>query len=467
LTDPAISLSGNGRYDFVGAGAAIVATGSGTRLVVDRARIDNRGAVRTGLVATGGSNVIVKDSTISTHDGTLPADYQPTLFPGQMRSAPWMLGIVGNVRATNLVGTNTRATYVNSDVSSTGWGVLSTDSTDNGQLTAIDTRVRTGSEGYGTYADGQTVTDRFLGTSFDVADYGAISTGGDVYFGDSDRSSVAALNQSLDLRLSAAELAAIPVRRTTVHSGRFGVMWHGGGQTGIDGGRVTVDGGTSIDTAQTTFVDKGLQVAIDVDGSRGARLHTGNGVLWQMMDSDDPGPVVIDGKLVNQGVYHEPTGAPEKVAGFDVTAVHDNDAVADLTGIRLQGDFYNGLRAAKNMVLNLDGSAVTGVISSSTTKHAIDTITSADYKQIGEVSNTVGPTVNNGVVVNLSGHSTWRVTGTSYVTRLQVGAGSAVVGANGRRAWMTVDGVATPIVSGATYSGAVVLGVGGPASSGS
>ena len=98
-----------------------------------------------------------------------------------------------------------------------------------------------------------------------------------------------------------------------------------------------------------------------------------------------------------------------------------------------------------------------GVISSSTAHHRTSTITAADYKQLGEVTNTPGPAVNNGVVVTLAGHSTWSVTGTSYLTHLTVGANAGVVGANGRHVQMTVDGVPTAISPGHTYTGAVTL----------
>ena len=47
LTRPVIGLTGNGRCDFVGYGAAAVANGAGARLVLDGARISNQGAVRT------------------------------------------------------------------------------------------------------------------------------------------------------------------------------------------------------------------------------------------------------------------------------------------------------------------------------------------------------------------------------------------------------------------------------------
>ena len=122
LIRPEITLTGNGRSDFVGYGAAVTATGSDTTLVMDGARIDNEGVVRAGVVADGGSNVIVKNSTIHTGNGTLPEDYQATVDTTYMQQAPWMLGIIGNVRATNLVGDNTQAAYISSDISSDGWG---------------------------------------------------------------------------------------------------------------------------------------------------------------------------------------------------------------------------------------------------------------------------------------------------------------------------------------------------------
>jgi hypothetical protein len=465
LVRPRISLIGNGRSDFVGYGAALVGTGTNTRLVVDGADIANRGAVRTGVVADGGSNVIVKNSRIHTDNGVLPADYQSTVDLTYMEQAPWMLGIVGNVRATNLLGVDTKASYINSSISSQGWGVLSTDTGSNGKLTAIDSHIATtGGEGYGSYAIGN-ATERFLGSRFDVDTYATINRGGSVHYGDSTRAAVAQLNGELGLGLSARELAALPVRRTVIDSQRWGVMWHGAGS-------VDVSGGTIVNSDRATFLDKGQQVAIDVDGSQGARLNPRNGILLQLMEDDDPGPQMVDGKLLNTGVYHEPTGDPAKVPAFDVTAVNADDAVATFKDIALRGDFYNGIRGAnpagpfgpgmqgKNMVLNFDDARIAGVISASQTRHAVDTITAADYLQLGQVTNTVHPVVNNGVIVNLAGRSRWTVTGTSYLSRLTVGADAAVRAAGGGRVSMTVDGVATPIVPGTTYSGAIVVTVG-------
>src|SRR3990172_12494624 len=150
-----INLAGNGRSDFIGYGAAIVGRGVNTKLVVDGADIWTRGVARTGVVADAGANVVVKNSRIQTNNGMLPADYIPTIDTTQMRSVPWMLSLSGNVRATNLLGTNTKASYINSYIGSQGWGVLSTDGCITPQLTAINSTIAiTGDDGYGSYGIG-------------------------------------------------------------------------------------------------------------------------------------------------------------------------------------------------------------------------------------------------------------------------------------------------------------------------
>lgn len=460
LSKPQISLSGNGRSDFVGYGAAITATG-GSRLVVDDAKVNNTGVVRTGVVADGGANLVVKNSTIATHDGTLPTGYQSTVDLAYMQQAPWMLGIIGNVRTTNLLGTNTTASYVNSKLSSTGWGVLSSDVGQNGKLTAINSRVTTSPEGYGAYAIGG-VTEEFLGTSFDVGTYAAINRGGSVHFGDSTPAAVAALNASRAMGLSAAELCRLPAKASTINSARFGVMWHGPGS-------LLIDGHTTMTTGETAFLDKGQQVNVTVDGSQGASVVARNGVLFQVMEDDDPGPQMVNGKLLNTGVYHEPTGTPAKVATFDTTTAQTTDAHATFTNTTLNGNFYNAVRGnnppgmfgpgmdGKNLDLTFAGTSVTGVITASTAKHKLDTITAADYKQMGEVTNTPSAAINNGVLVNLSGKSVWTLTGTSYLTKLTVGSNALVKAARGKSITMTVNGVPTTIQAGQTYTGQIVI----------
>ncbi|GGN09903.1 hypothetical protein [Streptomyces fuscichromogenes] len=454
LQSPTITLDGNGRSDFAGYGAAVVGDGSTTKLVVDGARISNKGVVRTTVIANNGANVLVKDSFLRARDGVLPADYQATVETPYMESVPWMLGLDGNVRATNLIGKGSIATYLNSTVFSETWGALSVEGGSGLKLTAINSHVgNTGAYGYGTYAIGD-ATVRVLGSRFDVGSYATIIAGpaAVVHYGDSTRDAVAALNTELELGLTNAELRGIPERSTVVNSGHFGYMFFGAGQ-------LTLDGGTVINSERATFLNKGQQTTISVDGSKGARLNPRDGIILQMIELDDPGPVPVNGKMMNIGVYTEPTTDPTKNSSFDVTAVHSTDAAATFSSIGLKGDFYNGMRNGKNMVLTFEGSRVEGVISATRTKHRVSSIDSSTFYELGIVTNTVQAAVNNGVVVKLNSGSTWTVTGTSYLTSLTLAADAAVKAPRGKAVKLTVDGTEMAITAGSTYTGALTLTV--------
>jgi hypothetical protein len=499
LTDAKITMTGNGRCDFVGYGTAVLGTGASTRLVIDNANITTKGVVRTAVIAGDGANVVVKNSTISVSDGTLGADYIPSVTMSLMESAPWMLGISGNARATNVVGKNTKATYVSSKVTAEKWGALSTDDDDQIGLTAINSDISiSGSDGYGSYCNG-TATLRFLGTRFAVPSYGIIATGGSITLEDSATSQVKALNADLRLGLSTAELSALTPRATTIDSGRFGVMWHGAGA-------VTMTGGTRITTKEAAFLSKGQQVTITVDGSGGASLNPANGTIVQVMTNDDPGPVQQNGIQANVGVYTEPTAVPTKSTTFNTQAAASGDVVATFTKITLKGNFYNAFRGGpspasasgaagggaapggavpggaapggaapgggapgggapggsqegKNLVLTFDGCTISGVMSATMAKHRVARISAENYQEIGRITNTCHPVINNGVLVTLKNGSTWHATGTSYLSKLTVDQGSKVVAAAGRLT-VTVNGTAHNLTPGSTVTGAIVVTAG-------
>jgi len=67
--------------------------------------------------------------------------------------------------------------------------------------------------------------------------------------------------------------------------------------------------------------------------------------------------------------------------------------------------------------------------------------------------------INNGVIVALTGGSRWAVTGTSYLSALSLDASSSVSGPGRKQGTMTVDGTATEIAPGGSYTGAIVLTV--------
>lgn len=469
VKDLQLDFDGNGGNDFAGYGAGVMSDGKGTTLVLENAKVTTRGAVRTTVIGNNGSNLVVKHSKIASFSGELPADYVSNVTPGEMKDAPWMLGIRGNVRATNVLGNDTTCTYIDSDLSADSWGVLSVDASQNIELTALNSRIDvTGPSGYGSYAIGNS-TNNFYGSTVNVPTHGLIMTGGHAVFAASTAAHVAALNRRLKLGLTAAEMAGLPPQQTVIHSKRYGVMIWG------DGGTVKVTDATRFDTGEAVFLNKAANAKIEVDGSQGATLRSGNGVLLQMMDNDDPGPVMVDGLMANTGVWRDPVKPPAKVAGFDLGATHETDTVVSFKQIKLQGDFFNAIgqrmigggfgpegprkdppkASGANLVLTLDQAELTGVVTAATARHLKDPITAADYESLGRVVNTPAPAVNNGVVLTLE-RSRWTVTGPSHLTRLNVGADTEIAAPSGQAVTMTVDGVSTPIRPG-SYRGQIVL----------
>lgn len=480
IKNATVDFTGNGGNDFAGYGAAIMSAGKDTTLILDGARIHTRGAVRTAVVADKGSNLIVKNSDIQAEDGKLPDDYVPNVMPGQMKSAPWMLGIIGNCRATNLLGDDTKATYINSSISAENWGTLSNDISNKTKLTAINSKVAvTGKSGYGAYSLAGATT-AFYGSDLNVRDYAVIidSGGSTVVFGASTPEIVAKLNADLKLGLTPDEIGSLPQRGTTVKSDRFGVMMHASVAMEAPPVSVKVLDDTAFDTGNAVFLVKGVPADITVDGAKGAQLNSRNHVILQLIDSDDPGAVVVNGAMLNQGVYHEPAGAPTRMAGFDTAVPHESDVSATFANITLNGDFYNAYRdgtgtsklgdsgaglaapavpSGKNLILKFEKAGLTGVISASMGKHAKNEIGAADYMLLGEVTNTPGAAVNNGVILSLT-DSTWTINGTSYLTSLTIGDGSTITAPKGSKVVMTVNGATQPIKAG-VYKGKIILTV--------
>lgn len=452
-----IELNGNGCNDFVGYGAALMA--SGGTLVVDGAKVTNEGAVRTAAVVDKGGKLIVKNSELSVSDGDLPTDYVPTFTPGEMMECPWMTGGKGNNRATNLLGTDSLGAYINTTVTAEKWGVLSSDNCTRGNLVGINSTLQTTNttkDGYGSLVIGA-AAGTFLGTTVKVGGYGSYIMKGDMTYGDSTVEAVKALNEKLGLGLTDEEIAKLGEKSSSIDAGRSAFL-----QTGA--GNIDISGKTSVTSEWAVFAIKGAASNITVDGSKGATLRsTVDNVILQMLDNDDPGAM--------DGSYEDKTTVPEKDASHDLTkAAAGEDVLATFKDMKLEGDFFNGVRGdqtggmfdpgkvLRNLLVTLDGSTLTGQISASTTRHA-GKVTEANYQELGHVTNTPCAAVNNGVLVELKNASKWTVTDTSYLTSLTIGAGCTVSAPAGKTVTMTVDGVATPITAGQSYTGAIVLTV--------
>lgn len=436
LEHPTFRFTGNGGNDFVGFGAAIKTAGS-AKVTVNHASIITTGVVRTAVFVGGHSDVTVNDSHIEVHNGTLPADYKGgpiTGGGGIMMEPPWVLGVVGNVRATNVVGNGT-AHYNNSHIIAQGWGALSTDATTDVHLYATHTIIETQQSGYGAYADGKSL-DTFSGCTFKVADYGLIMTGGSGVFTDA----------------------------SVVNSGRFGVMMHSGGR-----GTLTIDRGSAFHTKEAVIQVKSSYPTIVVSH---ASLDSANGILLEAIINDDPhagGGIPPGGMPPGAGAAPAaggpagaggpPAGGAPSAFGADPVASGPKMIKASFSNVALIGDIVDSMTTLAPMSVSLEHGSLRGAISTATSAPAEGKPTPQTYNLIGKMAHTFGRGEgDNGLEVVLGANAGWTVTKTSYLTSLTIGTGARISAPKGSQLSLSVDGHDTMLHAG-TYSGALVLSV--------
>lgn len=479
IKDLNVELNGYGGDDFSGKGTALVVSGDAD-VTVDGLKVLNKGVIRSAVLVTGDANVTVKNSEIVAYGGSDDEQRQVSSVIRGMTGVPWVLGLSGNNRATNLLTRGT-VTYENSSIKAERWGALSTDGPAAPEkygefsITLLTKNCEVevfGESGYGSYAIGAG-HNIFENTTFKVPDYALVIAN----------------------EFASADFIA----GTKVSSKRFGVLWHQN-----QGGLLKLKEAT-FNTEMSTFLLKGCYPRIEVEKSV---LNAKNGVILQLMDSDDPGlgknEVAVDNVTV------------QKVSGHDVTKAnyHDlimfntinlenycTDAQASFKDMAINGDFYNATTNAIavgsvsdpnqemppmpepggpgpgdgdfappemkstpstcypiNLILSFEKVDLTGVISAATAKHNVKTITKACLIELGQVANTPCKAVNNGVVASFDKDSKWVVAGNSYLTGLNLEDGAIVAAPAGKSVVMTVNGVNTPITAG-SYSGDIVVSV--------
>jgi hypothetical protein len=422
-----IHLVGNGGNDFVGYGAAIKTTGS-AHVSINDSLITTHGVVRTAIFVGGDSVVEVNRSRINARNGTLPAGYRGgpiTGGGGIMMEPPWVLGIVGNVRATNAVG-NGEVHYNDSVVRAQGWGALSTDATRNVKLYCRNSTIEVLESGYGSYADG-TSFNTFSGCRIKAPDYGLIITGGSALFTDG----------------------------AVVHSGRIGVMMHSGGS-----GTLTVNKGSVFLTREAVFQPKSSFPKIVVDG---ARLHSDRGLILEAIVNDDPVAAQMAARMAAAmangaslfGPGPPPGGGPAAPPMPTGPRVID----ASFSNVSLKGDIIHSMTSLGGMNVTISNSRMEGGISTATATHAEGEPSPQNYRRIGRMQHRFGPaTGSNGLSVALDGRSTWVVTKTSYLTALTLAEGARLTAPSGFSLTVTVDG-GTVATGAGHYRGAITLRV--------
>lgn len=429
IKDMELDFTGNGGNDFAGYGAALMSTDD-ANLTISNVTIKTHGAIRTGIFAGGHSTLHVTDSTII---GT-SADSTEGVTAPMLTEVPWVLGLYGNNRSTNVLA-SAHVTYERCTVKADKWGALSTDSCDPGAtLTAIDCTVEiTGESGYATYAD-RGIFNTYTNTTLTAPDFGLI--------------------------VAAGQCGALFNGKSVINSDRFGIMWHKNQE-----GTVTLEKDTVVNAGNAVFLVKSdvpntAYPNIVVDG---ATLNSKEGIILHLMESDDAG--MAGGPPGSDTMWAKEYVIPEVKPVVDGNKISDpaNKTNVDATfkNTALNGDIYNTRwTAGQNLNVILDDTNVTGKITAGV-QAAKDLkpgekITRDTREKLSDVVVTPHEIYSNGLLVTLNGTSSWQVAGTSYISYLKIADGATVTAPEGKSLKMLVDGKETEIKAG-TYTGKITI----------
>ena len=444
-----IDFTGWGENDMAGVGAAVYAVGDGLTANISDTTIRTRGATRTAVFAGGDSTVNLNNVHVYTYSGELPEG------TGDLNNmeVPWMLGLIGDCRATNALG-GTSVTWTDSTVVAHDWGALSTDSLGSSydagshsgghvSLDVVNSYIATVYSGYGAYADGAAV-DRFIESTVDVADTALIMTGaGEGTF-----------------------------EGSYVNAGANAVMVHAGGGGTINAvGSLFHVGGTAFlikDSAMTVNLE-GSYVFFDGTAAVDPTLAAAYGL--------DPSDPIFDGETYDRAQYNDLTATNIVKVQHNADAGSGSDAacspvVVNVSGCALKGDFLNTCadvltvtttlmgsevtkdRPSRSMIVNLTDSSVTGAISlGEDVWDSSELVTvSGGVNDFRYASGTILGYFTDGeqgLELTLTG-SDWTVTRDSYLTKLTLDEASTIEGV------ITVDGEPVELASG-TYEGEIIV----------
>ena len=495
LTD----ADGSDTCDFSGKGTAIAAFGDDANVTVEDSTIHTAGVATMPIFADSGATVTIRNSTLQSDGGTLSSEYLNTPSQTLMVAPPWILGIMGNSRCSNMMGRDTTTNVIDSETSAGAWAVLSTDAGDDMYLNVYNTSLTLNNadesaaaplqaeggqisetlddpytvnygSGYGTYVIGRAV-ETFAGAEIDVGTYATIFTGGSATY------TALEAGRTYELKNhqgeTTAEYTADEDKVTEIHSDTFGFMAHQNENS------ISVEKGTVVDSGYATFLVKtGASNQVLTASVDDAQITNG-GVLIQVMDNDDAtnggmmdadDPENTNGGSQNFKPYHT------EDAGFntDAASVGSTAQTFAFTNGTYTGNIYNasGSDGLEGTALNVTfgiGAEYTGAIASTSAIHvtydgsvalkanggaAFDnaeeaaafaaqyqntSFTIEEYWSIGQVANLVNDNGANTVNVTLTDDAAWNVTGTSLVESLTIGDDAQVIVPEG--VTLTVSGV--------------------------
>ena len=503
ITNADISLltdaDGSDTCDFSGRGSAIAVYGSEASVIIEDSTIHTSGVATMPVFADDGATVTIRNSTLQSDGGTLSADYMNTPDQALMVAPPWILGIMGTSRCTNMMGDNTTTNVIDSETSAGAWAVLSTDAGADMALNVYNTTLTLNNadesaaaplqaedgeisqtldnpytvnygSGYGTYAIGNAV-ETFAGATINVGTYATIFTGGSATYTALEAGETYELTNAAGE--STATYTATEDKATDIHSDTFGFMAHQGSNA------IDIEKGTVVDSGYATFLVKSGSSNETLTATVDDATISNGGVLIQVMDNDDTtnggmmdadDPENTNGGSQNFKPYHT------EDAGFNTDAASAGSTAQTFafTNGTYTGNIYNasGSDGLEGTALNLTfgiGAEYTGAIASTSAIHvtydgsaavkenggyAFDdaeeaaafaaqyqntSFTIEEYWSIGQVANLVNDNGANTVNVILTDDAVWNVTAASVISALTIEGDAQVIVPEG--VTLTVSGV--------------------------
>ena len=495
LTD----ADGSDTCDFSGRGSAIAVYGPEANVTVEDSTIHTAGVATMPVFADDGATVTIRNSTLQSDGGTLSADYMNTPDQALMVAPPWILGIMGTSRCTNMMGDNTTTNVIDSVTSAGAWAVLSTDAGSDMALNVFGTTLTLNNadesaaaplqaeggeisetldnpytvnygSGYGTYAIGNAV-ETFAGATINVGTYATIFTGGSATY------TALEAGETYELKNSAGETTATYTatedKATEIHSDTFGFMAHQGSNA------IALEKGTVVDSGYATFLVKSGSSNETLTATVDDATITNGGVLIQVMDNDDTtnggmmdadDPENTNGGSQNFKPYHtEDAGFNTDAASAGSTAqtftftngeytgnIYNASGSGGLEGTTLnvtfgEGADYSGAIACTSAIyVTYEGSVAVkdnggtafddaDEAASFAAQYQNTAFTIEEYWSIGQVANLMNDNGANPVNVTLTDDAVWNVTGTSWVESLTIGDDAQVIIPEG--IILTVNGV--------------------------
>ena len=491
---------GSDTCDFSGKGTAIAAFGSDANVTITGSTVHTAGVATMPIFADDGATVTIRSSVLQSDGGTLNSDYLNTPTQTLMVAPPWILGIMGNSRCSNMMGRDTTTNVIDSETSAGAWAVLSTDAGDDMYLNVYNSSLTLNNadesaaaalqadggqisetldnpytvnygSGYGTYVIGRAV-ETFAGSDINVGTYATIFTGGSATY------TALEAGQTYELKNHAGETTAIyeatEDKVTAIHSDTFGFMAHQNSNT------ITLEKGTVVDSGYATFLVKtghsNQTLTAVIDDS----AITNGGVLIQVMDNDDAtnggmmsadDPLNTNGGSQNFKPYHtETVGFNTDQASADGTVqtftftngeytgnIYNASGSDGLNGNSLNATFgagaqYSGAIASTSAIhVTYDGSVLVkenggyafddeDTAAAFAEQYQNTSFTINEYWSIGQVANLVNDNGANAVNITLTDDAVWQVTGTSLISSLTLQDQAQVVIPEG--VVLTVNGTA-------------------------